>query len=344
MKKFEILLMFIFSSFSQAGVILDLSVIDDIGNANSSYGTGTSSFKYSIGKYETTNSQYCEFLNSTDPSGTNVKELYNTNMSTNPNGGIDFFMSYPYGSKYQVKNGRDNNPVVFVSWWDAARMSNWMSNGQGTSSTENGTYPLTGLKSISSGGRNFFTSKYFIPTQGDWYKAAMYQPSLKGGDTDGYWQYPTASNSLPNTIAPSIIPNSANAYRDVYPLTQTNVFDSQQNYLTNVGAYVNSNSYYGTSDQLGNVWEWTESGLSQDVSFNNLTPYIMGWGSGSTDLILPSINPAFYNLYWGNIGFTQPKDTESAFLGFRLAANPALLPEPSLLSLVFLITFFQRRN
>jgi hypothetical protein len=41
---------------------------------------------------------------------------------------------------------------------------------------------------------------FFIPSEDEWYKGAYHQPSAQGGDTNDYWLYPTASNSVP-TIA-----------------------------------------------------------------------------------------------------------------------------------------------
>ena len=36
-----------------------------------------------------------------------------------------------------------NKPANYVSWFDAARFANWMHNGQGGGSTENGAYDMT---------------------------------------------------------------------------------------------------------------------------------------------------------------------------------------------------------
>ena len=78
----------------------------------------------------------------------------------------------------------------------------------------------------------------WIPSENEWYKAAYYD-ATKGG-TGGYWLYPTQSDALGgNTIG---VPNSAN-------------YGSAG--LTDVGAYgANSDSFYGTNDQGGSVFEW----------------------------------------------------------------------------------------
>jgi hypothetical protein len=44
------------------------------------------------------------------------------------------------GSKYAAKTNMADKPVNFVSWFDAARVANWLQNGQGSGSTETGDY------------------------------------------------------------------------------------------------------------------------------------------------------------------------------------------------------------
>src|SRR4051794_9672978 len=93
-------------------------------------GYGSVGYEYSIGKYEVTNSQYAEFLNSVDPAGLNGLALYSNLMQSNVDGGITRDGNAPQGSRYQIKANRGQSPVVFVSWFDAVRFANWMHNGQ----------------------------------------------------------------------------------------------------------------------------------------------------------------------------------------------------------------------
>ena len=51
----------------------------------------------------------------------------------------------------------------------------------------------------------------------------------------------------------------ANGFDDGYAVTGSPFQSSGQTYLTDVGAYTSSPSYYGTFDQGGNAWEWNES-------------------------------------------------------------------------------------
>jgi formylglycine-generating enzyme required for sulfatase activity len=167
--------------------------------------------------------------------------------------------------------GDGNRPVTYVSWYDAARFSNWLSNGQPTGlqtvgTTESGSYTLTGNTGLISYNG---TGLYRLPSESEWYKAAYYQPAAAGGDADGYWLYPTGSNAIPNSRNGSVSDaNSGNFYRSVAPAAD-GVNDGYAvsgstsfpggNALTPVGAYTASDSYYGTFDQGGNVFEWNDA-------------------------------------------------------------------------------------
>ena len=61
-------------------------------------------------------------------------------MSSDSNGGVIFDAAN--GSKYGIKSGRGNNPIVYFSWYDSIRFTNWLHNGQGSGDTESGAYTL----------------------------------------------------------------------------------------------------------------------------------------------------------------------------------------------------------
>lgn len=149
---------------------VDLISIGYTNNANDSLGFGSVSYEYKIGKYPITNSQYCSFLNLkaiSDP-----YNLYNTNMGSSVRGGID--RSGTSGNyAYSLKTNMADKPVVYISWYDAARFVNWLHNGGGSGNTESGAYNLGGA---SSG--IFYKNEqslYWIPTEDEWYKAAFYK-------------------------------------------------------------------------------------------------------------------------------------------------------------------------
>jgi sulfatase modifying factor 1 len=155
---------------------------------------GAVSYTYRIGTYEVTNDQYTEFLNAV--AKTDTYGLYIIDMgSASARGGITRSGS-PGGYVYTVKTNMGDKPVNFVSWYDAARFTNWLGNGQGNGSTETGAYTLSGDTGIITKNAG---ATFWIPSEDEWYKAAYYDPS-KGG-TGGFWQYPTKSDSAPEIAA-----------------------------------------------------------------------------------------------------------------------------------------------
>ncbi len=130
-------------------VVLDWAMVGDSGNAGDVQPQGTFGavdYAYSIAKHEVTNDQYAEFLNAV--AGVDTHGLYNPSMGTSARGGI--VQACPTTCSYSVKHSMGSKPVVFVSFWDAARFTNWLHNGQPTgaqnnSTTEDGAYTLAGV-------------------------------------------------------------------------------------------------------------------------------------------------------------------------------------------------------
>ena len=175
------------------------------GNPNDTTGYGGVNYVYQIGKYPITQSEYAEFLNAvalTDTFG-----LYNTNMGSDPRGGIT--RSSSSGSYvYTLKPNMGNKPMNFITWFNCARYCNWLHNGkpsgtQNASTTENGAYAISGTSAVKLSG-----ASYWIPTENEWYKAAYYSMDRNGG-FGGYWKYATQSDSDPTPINSNIIGDGA---------------------------------------------------------------------------------------------------------------------------------------
>ena len=106
---------------ASAAVRIDYVPVGNAGNAAdpTSYrqALGPVANAYAIGKYEVTNAQYAEFLNSVDPAAANARALYESHMSTNKVGGIDLVVGNAAGARYVARAGRENTPVTYVSFW-----------------------------------------------------------------------------------------------------------------------------------------------------------------------------------------------------------------------------------
>jgi formylglycine-generating enzyme len=305
---------------SPAGAVtIDMVTVGNPGNANDTGGTfnGAVNYEYQIGKYAVTIGQYTAFLNAADPNGTNPNGIYNASMGSDLNiAGISYTSGASAGSKYAViNNGGDssNRPITYVSWFDAARFSNWMTNGQGSGSTETGAYTLgnatTGPAVAVNPGAAFY-----IPTNDEWYKAAYFSPTLNSG-SGGYYTYATQSNTAPGNIVGSGTNQANYTISGVYSVTQSSSYDPNQNYLTDVGAFSGSGSFYGTFDQSGNVYQWNDlDGLASSGSSRGLR------GGRWSD-------PSPFGLSSSYSLSGAPSD-ESNVIGFRLA-SPVVVPEPS---------------
>lgn len=263
-------------------------------------GRGAVAYAYKIGKYEVTNSQYAEFLNSVDPAGTNTRSLYNNFMGSSARGGIAFTSDSAAGAKYTIRSNMGDKPVNFVNWFDAARFTNWLHNGQGESSTEFGAYTLNIFNS-GFPARNP-SAKVWIPSDNEWYKAAYYDPTPGAGGGDNYWLYATQSDSVPTLGVADATGVITNPGANVANYASAGGWNSQVGNVTTVGSAL-ANNYFGTADQSGNVTEWTES---VDIEYN-----VRGSSGG--------------NWYYGEdfmrstaLGGINPY-SESSDLGFRVA-------------------------
>ena len=242
---------------AHAVVTFDWATVGDPGNADDTRGDGYGGvdYEFRISKHEVTNSQYVEFLNAVAASG-DPHGLYHLSDGFAPsqagivrteNAGIYSYAVKPDENYDDGTYTYGNKPVNWVDTLDMARFANWLHNGQGNVSTETGAYTITENTTASNLTRNP-GAKAFIPNEDEWYKAAYYQ-----GD-GSYHRYATGSGAPDGVTPPNDTGNSANylsATGDTnYPFTQ-------------VGAYADSASHYGTFDQNGNISELTEEGVNR---------------------------------------------------------------------------------
>ena len=251
------------------GIELDLITVGNPNNqADPLTGFGAVSDTFQISSNVITIGQYTTFLNSVAKRDRN--NLFNPMMQRDLNvAGIER-LGQPGNYKYRTINNDGDSadrPITYVSWLDAARFANWMSNGQPSGpqknkTTENGAYNLKQNKdqapernaiNPNTGQAPFF----FLPTEDQWYKAAYFSPELN--DAGGYYLYATQSDTAPTSTPSTGGSNEANlANNFILYTTQSKVYDPLTNYLTDVGTFSQSRSFYGTTDQAGLVYEWND--------------------------------------------------------------------------------------
>jgi sulfatase modifying factor 1 len=238
-----------------ANITIQTVTVGDVGNVAATHAplSGAVNYQYSIGKYEVTNAQYTAFLNA--KAATDAYGLYNTDMAGTFGGITRSGLSGSY--TYSTVSGRENWAVNYVSFWDAARFSNWLQNGQGNGDTETGTYTLTASGITNNTVTRNPGSTWAIASQDEWYKAAYYKG---GGLNAGYWLYPTQSDSITTAMAN---------------------YDNSVGTITSVGSYASSSSSYGAFDMGGNVWEWHDTIIYSVYNYGS-DAYRTVWG-GSFD-------------------------------------------------------------
>ena len=290
-------------------ITIDWVTVGDPGNAADTTGApnpaGAVAASFQIMKFEFTNAQYKDFLNSV--AATDTYRLYNANMGSNARGGIT--RSGASGSyTYAVKSNMGDKPVNYVSWFDAARVANWLQNGQGSGSTETGAYTLSGAISGTAPAVNPGAS-YLLPTEDQWYKAAYY----KGGSTNaGYWDYATQSDTAPTAVTADGVGNgSAAGTGNFANYNLAADWNSQDGNVTTVGTNGVA-SAYGAFDMSGNLYEWNDltgaAGSSRGLRGG-------GWDYDEFDLS-------------SSVRNTSGPSNENNIFGFRLA-SPVAVPEPS---------------
>ena len=243
-------------------ITIEFVTVGDPGNAarkktsKEPYQFGAVATAYQIGKYEVKAREYCAFLNAV--AAVDTYHLYDDRMSSDDLVAVIDRKQTKKGYQYQLKEGRGDFPITYVSWFEAARFCNWIHNGQpigpqGPKTTEEGAYNIDGANIFKINVDHSYCAVNpgavcFIPSEDQWYKAAYY----KGGSAyAGYWMYPTQSDDPPgNDIGDQ--PNQANYKNNYHDETKNPA-------LTPVNAFTGSCSYYAAFDMGGNVWEWNDT-------------------------------------------------------------------------------------
>jgi len=218
---------------------------------------------FQISRYETTNIQYCEYLNfALDKGRIQVQSGY-VYLKGRKEILCDTYDSDPASSIlyrnniFSVIQNRDNHPVVCIRWPGAAAFCNWMSEKK----------KLPSCYDLKSWKCNYSKKGIRLPTEAEWEYAS------RGGAKDPYFIYPWGDDADYSKVN---WPGSKDPFETgPYPWTTPVGFfngalhhqedfnwpGSQRTYQTHDG--VNG---FGLYDAAGNVWEWVNDWYARDYS------------------------------------------------------------------------------
>jgi len=221
-----------------------------------------------MGKYEVTNRQYCDFLNSASGTGIYVNagivygngnnQAYCDTSTSSSYSQIDYNdVSGTFSVRTKGEPSRDmsDDPMVLVSWYGSAAYCNWKSDQEGDETCYD----------LSSWDCDFSKKGYRLPTEAEWEYAA------RGGSP--YYRFPwgdTITHSQANYC--SYWEEGSPVYS--YDLSPTEGFHPDWNdgifpYTSPAGSF--SANSFGLFDMAGNVWQWCNDWYNS--TYYSTSPY-----------------------------------------------------------------------
>ncbi|NLX22364.1 MAG: SUMF1/EgtB/PvdO family nonheme iron enzyme [Phycisphaerae bacterium] len=199
-----------------------------------------------VDRYEVTNQQYADVLNWAWRQGGHISVIegvvYEAGSETDSaycdtvTSSLDSQIIWD-GSTFGVTAGKENHPMVKVSWYGSVAYANWRSGMEGR--------PM--CYDLATWNCNYAAGGYRLPTEAEWEKAA------RGGVSGRRFPWSdqdTIQHARANYYSSSNYSYDDSPTRGYHPTFAVGDFP-----YTSPGGYFAPNSY-GLYDMAGNVWEW----------------------------------------------------------------------------------------
>jgi formylglycine-generating enzyme required for sulfatase activity len=191
--------------------------------------------------YEVTNQQYCDYLNSAygqdliEVTGGVVYKAGDSEPYCDTTASSSYSRITWNDSTFGITTGKENHPMVMVSWYGAVAYANWRSAGHGRT-------PCYDLETWEC---NFAADGYRLPTEAEWEYAA------RGGEHSPYYKYPWDDDDIDGSKAN--YEGSGDEFENE-PLPETTPVGYYDGGQTPSGSDMANG--YGLYDMGGNAQEW----------------------------------------------------------------------------------------
>jgi len=274
--------------------------------------------------HEVTNQNYCDYLNSAYNSQPPLIKVISGVV-------YKFDETNPYCDTYSASNysriewndpiftvsiGKEDHPMVEVSWYGAVAYANWLS----------AEYGLPACYNLNSWDCDFGAGGLRLPTEAEWEKGA------RGGLYDPYQRYPWGDTLINNIVNYG---ESGDPYEvGDHPLTTpVGFYNGELHYKFDFSWPGSQTSYqtedgengWGLYDMAGNVWEWCHDWYSstyyQYCVDNNIYDNPTGPSSGTYRVLRGGLwNTNTTLLRCAHRNYTNP-DKRTPDGGFRLVLD-----------------------